>query len=50
MNDTDNVRLLRPNVTPVTPPAIRFGPLLITVIAMIPWWVGAWQIVRWLFR
>ncbi len=49
MNNS-NVHQLRPNVTPVTPPAIKLIPLLIIVIATIPWWVGVWQIVRWIWR
>lgn len=41
---------LRPNVTPVNQPAIRLLPLLFAVLLSVPWWIGAWQIVRWIWR
>ena len=40
---------LRPNVTPVNPPPIGVGPLILVAVASIPWWIGVWQIVRWIF-
>ncbi len=43
-------RPLRPNVTPETPPIIRLIPLIAIIVASIPWFVGAWQIGRWILK
>ncbi len=40
---------LRPDVTPVTPPPIRLAPALLSVVLSIPWFIGLWQILRWIF-
>lgn len=41
---------LRPNVTPVNRPAMRLGSTLLLIVLSIPWFVGVWQIVRWILR
>ncbi len=46
---TNEPALLRPDVTPVTPPPIRLAPALLSVVLSIPWFIGLWQIVRWVF-
>ncbi len=43
-------RPLRPNVTPETPPIIRLVPLIAILIASVPWFIGAWQIGRWILK
>ncbi len=41
---------LRPNVTPVTPGPLGLVPLLLIALAAVPWFIGVWQIVRWIWR
>ncbi|KKN15589.1 hypothetical protein LCGC14_0984390 [marine sediment metagenome] len=41
--------LLRPDVTPVVSPTIRLPGILVGVVLSIPWWIGLWHIVRWIF-
>ncbi len=48
--DMTNVHQLRPNVTPVTPGPLGLVPLLLIALAAVPWFIGVWQIVRWIWR
>ncbi len=43
-------RPLRPNVTPINQPAIGVLPIVTLCVLSVPWWVGVWQIVRWIWR
>lgn len=45
-----NVTQLRPNVTPATQPVLELIPVLIVALLAVPWLIGAWRIVRWIFR
>jgi hypothetical protein len=47
---TDEQRPLRPNVTPVVQPVMRLRGVVLAVALSIPWWVGAYQIVRWILQ
>ena len=40
---------LRPNVTPVVSPPIRVRGVLLGVVLTIPWWIGVWHILKWIF-
>ncbi len=48
--DMTNVHQLRPNVTPVTPGPLGLVPLLLIALAAVPWFIGVWQIVKWIWR
>jgi hypothetical protein len=41
---------LRPDVTPVTQPPIGLRGVVLSVTLSIPWWIGAYQIIRWILR
>ena len=40
---------LRPNVTPVVSRAFRPRAMLLSVVLPIPWLIGVWHIVQWIF-
>ena len=42
-------RPLRPDVTPVVSPTVRPRTMLLSVVLSIPWWIGMWHIMRWIF-
>ncbi|KKK69014.1 hypothetical protein LCGC14_2938290 [marine sediment metagenome] len=46
---TDNPVSLRPDVTPVTPRAFQPRTMLLSVVLPIPWLIGVWHIVQWIF-